>query len=40
MSELKNHLKINDFGQLQTDFDRLSEEIDKNKDSTVIFVQG
>jgi translation initiation factor 3 subunit C len=27
---LKNHLKINDFGSLLSDFERLSEEVDKS----------
>ncbi len=29
MADLKNHIKINDFGQIMTDFERLTEEIDK-----------
>jgi len=30
MADLKNHLKINDFGSLLSDFERLSEEVDKS----------
>lgn len=29
-AEIKNHIKINDFGSLLTDFERLSEEVDKS----------
>ncbi len=29
-SDIKNHIKINDFGSLLTDFERLSDEIDKS----------
>jgi hypothetical protein len=29
LADLKNHLKINDFGSILTDFERLSEEVDK-----------
>lgn len=29
-AEIKNHLKINDFGALMTDFERLSEEIERS----------
>lgn len=29
MADLKNHLKINDFGQIMLDFERLSEEVDR-----------
>lgn len=29
-SDLKNHLKINDFGQILADFEKISEEIDKS----------
>ena len=30
LADFKNHLKINDFGSLLTDFERLSEEVDKS----------
>ena len=30
MSDLKNHLKINDFGSIMTDFETLTNEIDKS----------
>ena len=30
LADLKNHLKINDFGSLLSDFERLSEEVDKS----------
>ena len=29
-SDLKNHLKINDFGSILTDFERISEEVEKS----------
>ena len=31
-SDLKNHLKINDFGMIMSDFERLSEEIQRSVD--------
>lgn len=33
ISGLKNHLKINDFGSIMQDFERLSEEVDKSLNS-------
>lgn len=41
LSELKNHLKINDFGSIMQDFEKLTEEIDKSvKTGGVIFEKG
>jgi hypothetical protein len=30
LSDLKNHLKINDFGSIMTDFEKLTDEIEKS----------
>ena len=42
-SDLKNHLKINDFGQIMTDFERLTSEIQKSLDNVggvIVFEAG
>lgn len=42
-SDLKNHLKINDFGQIMTDFERLTTEIQRSLDNiggVIVFEAG
>jgi len=38
LADLKNHLKINDFGSLLTDFEKLSEEVDKSLAGNVALI--
>ena len=40
LGELKNHLKIKDFGNIMVNFEKLTEEIEKNKNSGIIFIEG
>lgn len=39
-ADLKNHLKINDFGQIMTDFERLSEEIERAGSGGAVVLEG
>jgi hypothetical protein len=41
LADLRNHLKINDFGSIMQDFEKLSEEVDKSANhGGVIFEKG